>query len=531
MSKEFDHIIHNKLEGMEANPPSNLWTQIEGNIASNQAFDAAVGSKLGQMTSQPPASLWNKIAAKLTTKVPFYKTTLFRVASVLLIVGSTLGYILWPVDEANVQAEKELSPKVHNTTPAATTNISNQEQISPALNATNQTKQTQNNAIQAKDKDFQLPNQSSNSPKAIASHVENNSNKMSSGTKPMGPRSASEKDIVFDTEDSNQHDKVTLLIAEKVNVTTVASENSSQVKHEQAVSNTEKQKTQKNIAPNQVLVKQEKKPVQEQVNSPETPLAKEEQNKPNEEQKKQEKRIEDPIQLPRNPRGINRYGLSLHYTPSQLYSASHKLNHHDMNLSFAYQNVNFRANLGFGLGTSVESAEFTVDYKQYEFVKVQFVTDSIVPVWDPGTQSYTPQAFGHYEKVYDDVNYSYTAEATTRHTWVNIPLNLAYVKEYKHFSLLAGAGINYSMLISKVVKGMFEPDNNTTIISMNYPIEKRLQTFISYNLTAGIGFKMNENLELSGELYTVYFQNPLYLNENTRPYGFGARFGLTYFIH
>jgi hypothetical protein len=101
----------------------------------------------------------------------------------------------------------------------------------------------------------------------------------------------------------------------------------------------------------------------------------------------------------------------------------------------------------------------------------------------------------------------------------------------KYFSVFAKLGINYSLIISKQVKGMLELDNRSTLTSLDYPVRNRYSNSISYMMSFGGAVKITESFSLSGELLGSYYQNPFYEGLDVRPYALGMRLGLTYYLN
>lgn len=521
MSKTYDQILKSKMEGMESAPPSELWSKIQNNIPSAQAtsaFDQVVNQKVANINTPPPANLWKKIATSLQPTIPFYKTVFFRSAAAILIILGTVTSI-YLINQENKESAI-LTDSFTTTKEISQPNSdiqgpnSSQTPIASEIQKTNNSTVTNSNSS-----DIEI--QKNNSEPSYQSNGSFAKEEISNIAKTNTPISIE----VINSQQENielahENQNIPIILQEKIEI-----ENQSNISiiTEQPIDN----KSEKSISKIELQTK----------NKPNNPVVSDSTQKETPDQISEDKSpaianitTEDPKRLPKNPRNLNKYGLSFHYIPSQLNTSINPLNHQDFNFSFSYQNINFYTNLGLGFGFSSETAEYKIDYSRYEFVKVQFITDSLGFTYDASTQTYTPVAIGHHENVYDDVDYTYSAEATTRNYWINIPLNFGYIKDYKRFSLMAGAGINYAVVIATQTIDLFEPDNQSTIQNFYYPVHTRVNSNISYNLTSGIAMKMTEQLKLSGEIYGVYYQNPIYEDVDNRAFGYGLKLGLIYYF-
>ena len=527
MNKNYDQILREKLQGINSTPPAGLWSKIEASLPAadaTAAFDQVVKEKMTGMVSNPPPGLWAKIGGAIHG-VPFYKTTLFRwSAAAVFLISSFIGWNLLDENQGTISnsvTHKKLIEKPVNR------KIQKQKEAVPSVNIATAT------------------------PKAIGS---DNSRTVISKTKTgVSILSANKKNVKATAEQAlklrSSSDIPEKLIIEKQVVTSSSEMDDLSGQHQiekvnpigpvevkvdktgdLAVTNNELISDTLESG-NIDLITNEK--IQQQ-NSSEVIAVNTNQGSGNQEATTQ---VEDNTNgknssgtLPRNPRNLNKYGIQINYTPTYVNTSVNIIDKQDFSLSFAYQNLNFIADLGFGVGFSSEKNFLKVDYLHYEFVKTQFVTDSLSFVFDPNTQSFIPVAVGHQEKVYDDVKYSFSSEVTTNYTYLNIPFNAGYLKEFKYFDLMAKGGINYSMIISKFEKGGFVPDEHTTIVSEDYSSRTRFQSNITYSLAFGGALNIHKNLKLTGEIIGGYYQNSVYSNIDYRPYSYGVRFGLIYFV-
>lgn len=528
MNNNYDQIMREKLQGVESTPPTGLWSKIEAALpsaGSTAAFDQAVKGKLVDLVSNPPAGLWNSIGAAITGKIPFYKTAVFKwSAAAIILISSFIG---WNILNEN---HKSVSTSTVKNTPIETplnkalpdnynTEINNSDNDVTLTDAKTPLIQKPTKA----NKGSSISKVDNSEIRTIPSSVQKITSQFATSKSLFNEKkviTTTSENVFVNVEHQNSISKIItpFKTIEIINLKTenITNQNSN-------IDST----TKENIPINVVAQEKQKLPqveiaennIQNQGNQK---IENQAENKPNSKVK--------PGTLPRNPRSLNKYGIGINYSPSYIQTEINKINKQDFNIVFAFRNLSFIADLGLGVGISSEKNNATINYNHFEFIKTQFITDSLSFSYDPNTQTYTPVAVGHHEKVYDDVKYSYSSEVTTNYTYLNVPINVGYIKELKYFDVFAKGGINYSLIISKSEKGNFEPDENTTIISKDYTAKTRLNTSISYGLSCGGSFNLRNDLKFTGEIIGSYYQNPIYSEINYRPYSYGVRFGLIYYL-
>ncbi len=511
MIENFDEILKAKLSDAVSAPPDGLWSKIEQNIVpSSVPTDEAVRSKLANSEITPPVHLWKKIAASLKPNVPIYKLPIFRRIAAAVLILSSLSYIYFA------------NPFTETIEP----NIAKSEPNTPAYQLDNEPSisDTKSPDFQPNTSDISIVSQTPNTTTAIEKPQHSQSQNIVSQV----VESQNDFSIIEPIENTEE---IPYLAANRNAISTV-------IYQPIPIANTEINK-----------VQAEEEPTVETISTNETKNAEGIAELPVEIALKDTAKIEDPIiasnqsteiqnnedvikpnSLPLNPRDIDKKGLSLHYSPSRLNTGLKDLNQHEIDLTFTYQNVNIIAELGLGFGMNEEKTPYSIDYSRYEFVKMQFVTDSLSFTYDPVNQTYTPVAFGHQEMVYDDVDHSFSSIALTQNYWMNIPLNVGYIKNFKRFALKAGVGIKYSVLLSSKVRGLYELDNQSIMRNMYFPSQNRTKTNICYNLNAGIIFRLNERLHFNTEAVALFYQSPVYAESTQRAYGYGLRTGFTYYF-
>jgi hypothetical protein len=529
MKNNIDQILKDKLGEMSSAPPAGMWSKIESGMAqaagAEQAFDQAVKGKIAGMSQNPPPGLWAKISATVGgAQIPFYKTAFFRwVAAASVVVVSLF---VWNMAQNDVN---------HNNIARKPADISNEKPVISTgkpdnnLHESVTLKQPAENNASVK---IARKQPESNNAESTVKHGKSNDTEIVKTPVAIQKIIRKENTVAERiTVNSFDEDVSTAAMNANTALMTEAPVKINTGVEAVAVKQVDDLKNKAVVAEVQPVVSEEA-PVEvtetQTGNEPEKQIAETVENK--------EKAIDNKIEpvtntIPRNPRNINKYGVGLTYSPTSVNTSVNTVSRHDINLSFVYQNFNFIADLGVGVGLSSEDAVYEMKYKRYEFVKMQFVTDSLSYKYDSASHSYVPVPYGHQEKVFDDVKYSYSAEAVTSYTYLNIPFNFGYQKDMKHFSVFAKLGINYSLIISKEVKGLLELDNQSTLTSIDYPVRTRYSNSISYLMSVGGEMKLTESFALSGELLGSYYQNPFYEGVDKRPYALGMRFGLTYYFN
>ncbi|GEM_PF-4665244 len=550
MKKEFDHILKDKLGEMKSAPPAGLWTKIEAGLGAEGAFDTAVKGKVEAMTEAPPAGMWAKISGALGGgKIPFYKTALFRwTAAASLLLLSYLGWRTLKDSDLHEQEQigiNESQKPVNQKNTAVfkgsatgnqtTSDKTRQEKTAmPSVKISHPEARKENTSAKLMKKS--VPAQQSQATVVSSSDEGANVNiAHNAGIKERETAGSSEDEDILavrevktvfpleekiKTEETKKNDEkaVALLKEEKARDETATYEGAEKASEERE--NLSGKSSKKEVAEAKALTTNDREKTKEISNA----------NEGVEPQNAVAAANTAAGHLQSNPRNINKYGISFGFSPALVNTGVNTISMKNFDLGLTYQNMNFVADLGLGVGFSSEKATYSMDYERYEFVKVQFVTDSLTFTYDTTNQTYTPVAVGHQEKVYDDVKYSYNSEAVTNYTYLNIPLRFGYQKDYKTFAIFGKAGINYSLIIAKTVKGMKKLDSQSKLTSLNYPVKTRTSSSISYLLSAGAMLKIRENISLSYEIFGTYYQNPFYADIDKRPYGYGMRFGLTYYL-
>ena len=233
---------------------------------------------------------------------------------------------------------------------------------------------------------------------------------------------------------------------------------------------------------------------------------------------------------PKN-RQLNKYGIGIHYGPEFMDVGGAKLTDQAFDLSFNYQNINFIVQTGIGLRFSQDKVDYDMEYKRWDYLETQVRFDSVIFVMNPDrTQTLVP-VNPYYEEVYDSLSHSYHATATEQSTMLQIPILLGYQFDYKKFAYFFKGGIRYSLVIHKLTRDLLEIDNQSHLVSLNYPKRARASSNIDYEMSVGGAYKINKKLQFHAELFGRYYHYSIY-EENPpsgiHPWSVSARIGLVY---
>ncbi|MBN2745750.1 MAG: hypothetical protein JXR34_03415 [Bacteroidales bacterium] len=517
MIENFDDIVKAKLSDAVSEPPDGLWSKIAHNMASSPSLnDEAIRSKLEKPEIAPPPHLWKKIAATLKPKIPFYKSPVFRRIAAAFILLGFASYLYF-----NKPSGESIEPKIAESQPIAPIESLHKEAAQP-LKPT-----TDNPSFDEK----ATPRENTIEPRELKIESSTTESQATVVKKNSGIKNSNRYKTFYSTDDIptlavSQH-PISSVVYQAIPVLT-----SKVAKIQPKINQPEEVVLIKEsiVAVDNVVANENVEPhidtLQTDTAKIHNPLVASNENAADKKEDYQEK----PGTLPLNPRNIDKKGLSLSYNPSNIVTGFNNVNQHELDVSFTYQNIHLIAELGLGFGMSEEKTPYTIDYSRYEFVKMQFVTDSLSFTFDPVNQTYTPVAYGHQEKVYDDIDHSFSSIALTQNYWMNIPFHVGYVKNLKRFSLKAGLGIKYSVLLSSKIKGLYELDNQSVMKNFYFPSQNRTKTNISYSLNAGIIFKLTERLHFNTEAVALFYQYPAYIESTQRAYGHGLRTGFTYYF-
>jgi chemotaxis protein histidine kinase CheA len=230
-------------------------------------------------------------------------------------------------------------------------------------------------------------------------------------------------------------------------------------------------------------------------------------------------------------RQLNKYGIGLHYGPEIIDVDGTKMTDQGFDFSFNYQNINFIVQTGLGLRFSQDKVAYDMEYKRWDYLETQIRFDSAVFVLDQNGNPVLQPVDPYYEEVYDSLNHSYHATATEQSMIIQIPVLLGYQKDFKNVAFFVKGGIRYSLVALTNTKDLFELDEQSRLVNINYPYRNRAKSNIDYELSIGGIYKLNENFQIHAEAFGRYYQYSIY-EENTAsgvyPWSLSGRIGLVY---
>lgn len=234
-----------------------------------------------------------------------------------------------------------------------------------------------------------------------------------------------------------------------------------------------------------------------------------------------------------NPKAriLNKYSIGLHYGPEFLSVDGEEYINQAVDLSFNYQNMNFIVQTGLGLNFSEDRVTYDMDYKRWEYWKTQYRFDGLDLVINSNGDTVPVPVNPYYEDIYDSLNHSYNATAIEQYTSLQIPLLVGYQKDFKSFAIFVKGGIRYSIRVYQNTKDLYVPDENSKIVSYNYPKKSRAKSNIDYELSVGGVYKVNKQFQIQMEVFGRYYHYSIF-EENPpsgiHPWSASIRAGLVY---
>lgn len=514
--KEFDHIVKQKLESITDAPPAYMWDKIATNI--------------------PVATTGGGIATSIKVAL---------VAATVAIVGS-LSFLLMqdkPVKRVAIEnssfpntefvvkkhqqqknSEETISTSIVNSndenktteTTSATTsasikqqvNYTNKKQTRKVENAKNTSNQEQdfNNIARTKVRLVNDNNQQKMVEKSTDKEVKKQAVDYKLATVPV---------IAPKVETAIEPTEVTPLNKTNSELTPIAIEEEQEIAQEEEV------------------VEQPEVAVEENTETEYSPVNTSVETVPKEEGSTVQEN-------PKN-RQLNKYGIGFHYGPEFIRVDDIKLTDQGFDFSFNYQNLNFIVQTGLGIRFSEEKLAYDMQYNRWEYLETQIRFDSLEvktdqngnPVFDQYGKPVLVPINPYYVEIYDSASHSYHATATEQSVILQIPLLLGYQVDYKKFAYFIKGGIRYSLITHTNTKGLYEIDDQSKLVHLDYPYKVRAKSNIDYELSLGGIYKLNENFQIHAEAlgryyhYSMYEENP---PSGIHPWSLSGRVGLVYIL-
>jgi hypothetical protein len=541
----------------------------------NNEWDNIIKEKLGAFEEAPPAYMWDKIASGIpaaTTKVAFYKTLTFKITSIAASIILLLGFAWLMSDNNSAKNKNSIAPLV-NTNPQQNKHSdqaidNNTKQINSSKSDKNIIASNNNSQTKTITNDF---SDKSNSPVNTKAKSNNasliNSSKTQINNEPI-------ENLAQNTTASSDNNEI---IASKVNVTPKHDANMQSPKVVAEASSAEIAVTTTNIstpntnATNSTSGDNSQQTLQANTSvaianaetntsvnieaSAETQSAEnstvvisENNENQNEAELSQvstsndtteENHIADYQQeMPKSDfhpktRTFNRIGFGVHYGIESIQIDDKNLLTNNIDLSFNFQNLSFIMQSGIGMQYSQDVRGYNLEYMRNDYLATEMRFDSAVFVMDStGNVSLVP-VNPYYTDVYDSIHHTHNASYNEKYYSLRIPVMIGYQKDFKRMGLFAKGGIFYSRVIYRQKTAIYEPDESSRMIKIDYTGSERVSNQIQYVFSAGFAYRFSRNLQFSGELMTKYYQNSLYDNPdyaNLNPWSLEGRIGLVYFL-
>lgn len=514
-------------------------------MSINNEWDNIIKDKLGAFEEAPPAYMWDKIASGIpaaSAKVVFYKTTLFKISAVAATIILLLGFG-WMWSENNI-AKPNNNELLTNTIEQNNNskNINNYNDNSPG-----DIKIEEKVAIENSNPQVDSKNENEAAGINISSHTKSqyNTHKQSSekNTQEELANTVSDNSDVSVTGESNNsldnntHPKLAAEISSSEIASTHNSNSSAEnVAKADIISQKESSQERNNEITTKSSVVVNKKSVEvskedEEQALTQFPLVK---TLAQEEDGLSISPEEIPNSFQPRYRSFNRIGIGAHYGIESIQVNDKQLLSNNIDLSFTFQNLNLIMQSGIGIQFSKDIRDYDLEYLRNDYLATEMRFDSAVFVMDSlGNVNLVP-VDPYYTDVYDSIHHTHNASYYEKYYSLRIPVMIGYQKDYKNIGLFAKGGIFYSRVIYKQKTAIYEPDESSRMIQLNYEGTERVSNQIQYVFAAGFAYRFNKNLQFTGEIMTKYYQNSLYDNpaySNTNPWSAEGRVGLIYFIN
>lgn len=224
----------------------------------------------------------------------------------------------------------------------------------------------------------------------------------------------------------------------------------------------------------------------------------------------------------------------MHYGLESIYINDNQLISNNIDFSFNYQNLNFILQSGVGIQFSHDVRSYNLEYMRNDYLTTEMRFDSATFVMDSTGQVNLVPINPYYTEIYDSIHHTYNATYLEKYYSIRIPLMVGYQKDYKKFGLFAKGGVLYSRVIYKEKNAIFEPDEYSRLIKIDYSGSERVSNQIQYLLSFGVAYRFSKNLQFNGEIMTKFYQHSLYDNpaySGINTWSVEGRFGLMYFIN
>lgn len=532
-------------------------------MSNMNEWNNTIKEKLGAFEEAPPAYMWDKIASGIPStvvKVAFYRTLTFKVfvaaASIILLL-----FFAWTWSDSSKRDKLNLTKNDYSkTTTIKPFNNKSSENDKPLLK---ETSRIENKANKINNSSENLNSTSTDiSTNKADNLISQSANKSGNYNTELVKtvKIATNENINTVTNESSEDDGIssrttTENIAGNNQVTEINSHNSnSKIAAEIASSEIVQLQENNEIA----FISQQPEKVSSQELNTTNPNAVSENNISSQNNETiEEQNIErypaakiidslnaiteiiSPEAIPNtnfNPktRNFNRVGIGVHYGLESIKMNNNQLLSNNIDLSFNFQNLNFILQSGVGIQLSQDVRNYYLEYMRNDYLATEMRFDSVVFTQDSIGQVSVVPVNPYYTDVYDSIHHTHNASYFEKYYSIRIPVMIGYQKDFKKFGLFSKGGVFYSRVIYKQRTAIYEPDESSRMIKLDYSGNDRVSNQIEYVLAAGLVYRFNRNLQFSGEIMTKFFQNSLYDNpdySNMNTWSIEGRVGLMYFIN
>ncbi len=520
-------------------------------MSNNNEWDNIIKEKLGAFEEAPPTYMWDKIASGIpanTVKIAFYRTKVFKVTSIAASIILLLGFMwfltdkesiynyrdnnlstsnkLLNVDKNEIVSFKEKNIKNSTSNRKITYKKTKQKQALVANNISKSNKEISSKTIRISSSNSDIAHQNKGAIKkhqnralnSYSQEVANNSSNVKQDEKKILPKVIVETNAV-DIADSKSISENEIGINNSTSVSTENIAVSSSVTSEVNTDIRVETKTEINNSINVVSNTQNQSNIEiDHIESNAIGAS--------------------PKEIPNSDfhpktRTFNRIGFGAHYGLESIQINDNNILSNNIDLSFNFQNLNFIMQSGVGISYSKDVRGYNLEYMRNDYLTTEMRFDSATFVVDSiGNVNIVP-VNPYYTDVYDSIHHTYNATYNEIYYSLRIPLMIGYQKDFKRIGIFAKGGVFYSRVIYRQKTAIYEPDESSRMIKLNYSGSARVSNQIQYVLSAGLAYRFSRNIQFSGELMTKFYQNSLYDNPDyakLNPWSLEGRIGLVYFL-
>lgn len=222
--------------------------------------------------------------------------------------------------------------------------------------------------------------------------------------------------------------------------------------------------------------------------------------------------------------------FGLYFTPEMTYypdDNSYKNRSYSIDVNAIYQFSGYMLQSGLGISWTKDNGNYMIDYEQYEYMGSY--NDVYDITFDTIDGEIIPTYHTQEVDVYDSIEHVTISPTNYNYTYLQIPLLFGYGEEKGRFSWFVKGGPNLSVMIYEHRPEMKMPGTDINILNVNNELPSRIRANWQLLFSAGVSYKLSNNLRLSVEPMLRYYIKSAYDRTNMQtkhPYSVGLKTGL-----